>query len=95
MEALKESLDQKRRELARLGSWGQGGAQRRDSILRRERSHGGVQGTSLEQGSIGKGSEEHGAYGSMILPDPKEASGTLAIKHHCTSEGHQFKNFTS
>ena len=95
MEALKGSLDQKQRELARLASWGQGCVQWRDSILRTEMSHGGVQFTSLEQGSIGKGSEEHGAYGSMILPDPKEASGTLAIKHHCTSEGHQFKNSTS
>ena len=71
MEALKESLDQKRRELAKLGaenlrSWGQGG-----------------------------GSEGYKTYGTMTRPDPKEALGTLAIKHNYAPEGHQFKNSTS
>ena len=58
METMKESLDQKRRELTRRGSGGQGRAQRRDSILRREMSRGGSKGRPSSKAPSAKGPKD-------------------------------------
>ena len=59
METLKESLDQKRRELTRRGSWGQGRAQRRDSIPQREMSHwGGAKGRPSSKAPSARGPKD-------------------------------------
>ena len=55
----------------------------------------GVQGTSLEQVSIRKRSKAHRTYKTISLSDPKEARGTLVIKHHYMPEGNKFKNSMS
>ena len=99
MEALKESQDQKRRELASLGAGNLGNrglswAIRRDLNRQRERSYGEVQARSPERDSIGKGSEGHRNHKITIRPDPKEALGTLGIQHNYVPEGHKFQYAT-
>ena len=99
MEALKESQDQKRRELARLGAgklgrWGLSWVPRRGSNRQRERSYGEVQGRSPEQDSIGKGTKRHRNHEIMIRPDPKEAFGKLGVQHNYAPEGLQFQYAT-
>ena len=96
MEALKESQDQKRRELARLGAgklgrWGLSWVPRWGSNRHRERSYGEVQGRSPERDSIGKGSEGHRNHKITPRQDPKEVFGTLGIQHNHAPEGHQFQ----
>ena len=99
MEALKESQDQKRRELAslgarNLGNWGLSWAIRRDLNRQKERSYGGVQARSPERDSIGKGSEGHRNHETTIRPDPKEVLGTLRIQHNYEPEGSQLQYAT-
>ena len=99
MEALKESLDQKRKELTKMGagdpgSWGQEWVLWQGLNPQRERSQEGVKGRPIERGSIGKRSEGDGIYRITTWPDPKEAAETLVIKYNYPMEGNRFKNTT-
>ena len=71
MEALKKGMNRKQRELARLGSRGQGTVQRTGSNQQKELTHRGVQGRGIEQGPIGKGSKGPETYETVSLPGPK------------------------
>ena len=102
VEDLKESLDQKRRELARLGDgkmgrWELGGVLLRGSYLPGELPHVEVKDMFLERGLAMRESKEGGTNGTMALltlPDPEEALGALAVMHTYAPEGYKFKNAT-
>ena len=87
MEDLKESMDQKRRELTglkagKLGSLGRGRVVRQDSNRPGERSHGEVEDRFREQDVAAKESKEGGTKGIralMALPNPEGALGARVV----------------
>ena len=98
VEDLKQSLDQKQRELAwlgagKLGSWGRGCVVRRGSNPPGERFHMEVKDMFREQGFAAKESEAGGTKGNralMALPNPKGALGALVAMHNYTPEGYEY-----
>ena len=80
MEALKESQDQKRMELAsvgagNLGNWGLSWAIRRDLKGQRDRSYGEVQARSPKRDSIGKGPKDTETMKPQSGRTPRRRSG--------------------